>query len=141
MRDILNKSKATAAMVYAARTGSANGATIDTRDFGSLLFVIQLATVTTADSSNYFTFSLEHSDDSGMSGAVAVTPALGLLGANIVVDESTVDNDKLAMLGYSGAKRYVRLVATETGTASAAFSAVAIQQHAAIEKVGDEGLA
>ena len=47
----------------------------------------------------------------------------------------------VGMMGYVGGKRYVRLVVTETGTASAAFSAVAVQSLSAIQPVGDQAFA
>lgn len=141
MRDQINSKKVSKAFAYASRTASANGEIIDTRGFGALTFVIQLATVTTADSSNYFTFTLEAGDDSGLSDKATVTAATGLLGSNLVVNDATTQSDFIGMMAYVGGKRYVRLVATETGTASAAFSAVAVQELADVQPVGDTALA
>ena len=141
MRDNLNNAKVSKAFAYASRTASANGEIIDTRGFDSLTFVIQLATVTTADGSNLFTFTLQHGDDSGLSDGATVTAATGLLGSNLVVNDSTTQSDMIGMMGYAGGKRYVRLVATETGTASAAFSAVAVQGFPHVAPVGDQAFA
>ena len=141
MRDNLNNAKVSKAFAYASRTASANGEIIDTRGFDSLTFVIQLATVTTADATNFFTFTLQHGDDSGLSDAATVTAATGLLGSNLVVNDSTTQSDMIGMMGYAGGKRYVRLVATETGTASAAFSAVAVQGFPHVAPVGDQAFA
>lgn len=141
MRDQINSKKVSKAFAYASRTASANGEIIDTRGFGALTFIIQLATVTTADSSNYFTFTLEAGDDSGLSDKATVTAATGLLGSNLVVNDATTQSDFIGMMAYVGGKRYVRLVATETGTASAAFSAVAVQELADVQPVGDTALA
>ena len=140
MRDTLNQTKATKAFAYASRTASANGEIIDTVGFDGLTFVVQLATVTTADSSNYFTLTLEAGDASNLSDAATVTAATGLLGSNLVIND-TGQSDYIGEMGYAGGKRYVRLVATETGTASAAFSAVAVQSLPTVAPVGDQALA
>lgn len=141
MRDKLNNQKVSKAFAYASRTASANGEIIDTRDFGSLTFIIQLATVTTADATNFFTFTIQHGDESNLSDAATVTAATGLLGTNLVVNDSTTQSDMIGMMGYAGGKRYVRLVATETLTASAAFSAVAVQELPDVAPVGDQAFA
>lgn len=142
MRDKLNNQKVSKAFAYASRTATGNGEIIDTRGFGSLTFVVQLATVTTADSSNYFTLTLQHGDDSGLSDAATVTAATGLLGSNLVINDAGTQSDMIGMMGYAaGGKRYVRLVATETGTASAAFSAVAVQALPDVAPVGDQAFA
>lgn len=142
LRDTIDGMKVTSAFNYASRTASANGTNIiDMRGFGACTFVVQLATVTTADGSNYFTLTLEAGDDSGLSDGAVVTAATGLLGSNLVINDSGTQSDKVGMMGYVGGKRYVRMVATETGTASAAFSAVAVQSLAATQPVGDEAFA
>lgn len=141
MRDKLNNQKVSKAFAYGSRTATANGEIIDTRGFGALTFVIQLATVTTADATNFFTFTLQHGDDSGLSDAATVTAATGLLGSNLVVNDSTTQSDMIGMMGYAGGKRYVRLVATETLTASAAWSAVAVQELPEVAPVGDQAFA
>lgn len=141
MRSQINNQKVSKAFAYASRTASANGEIIDTRGFGAITFVVQLATVTTADSSNYFTLTLEHGDDSSLSDKATVTAATGLLGTNLVINDATTQSDFVGMMAYAGNKRYVRLVATETGTASAAFSAVAVQELPHVAPVGDEALA
>jgi hypothetical protein len=141
MRDKLNNQKVSKAFAYASRTASGNGEIIDVRGFDALTFVIQLATVTTADSSNYFTFTLQAGDDSSLSDAATVTAATGLLGSNLVINDATAQSDFIGMMGYAGGKRYVRLVATETGTASAAFSAVAVQGLPTVAPVGDQAFA
>jgi len=134
LRDSYNGFKVDSAFDYAGRTASANGEIIDLQGFGGCGFVIQLATVTTADGSNYFTFTIEHGDASNLSDAAVVTSATGLLGSNLVVND-TGQSDTVSKMGYVGGKRYVRLVATETGTASAAFSAVAVRTLATAQPV------
>jgi len=142
LRDSLDEIKVTSAFNYAARTASANGTNIiDMQGFGACSFVVQLATVTTADSSNLFTFTITHGDDSTLSDAATVTAALGLLGSNLVINDAATQSNMRGIMGYVGGKRYVRLVATETGIASAAFSADAIQTMGASQPVGDSAFA
>ena len=142
LRDSLNGTKVTSAFDYASRTATANGTNIiDMRGFGACSFVVQLATVTTADSSNLFTFTISHGDDSALSDAATVTAATGLLGSNLVINDSATQSNMRGIMGYVGGKRYVRLVATETGTASAAFSADCIQEMATTQPVGDSAFA
>ena len=141
MRDSLNQTKVTSAFDYASRTATANGTNIiDMQGYDSCVFVIQLATVTTADGSNLFTFTIQAGDDSGLSDGATVTAATGLLGSNLVVND-TAQSNKVGLMGYVGGKRYARLVATETGTASAAFSAVAVQGMPHVAPVGDQAFA
>lgn len=141
MRDSLNQTKVTSAFDYASNTATANGTNvIDMQGFDSCLFVIQLATVTTADATNFFTFTIQAGDASDLSDGATVTAATGLLGSNLVVNNTNLSN-KVGMMGYAGGKRYARLVATETLTASAAFSAVAVQGLPHVAPVGDSAFA
>jgi hypothetical protein len=141
MRDSLNQTKATSAFDYASRTATANGTNIiDMQGFDSCLFVIQLATVTTADATNFFTFTIQAGDASDLSDGATVTAATGLLGSNLVVNNTNLSNT-VGTMGYAGGKRYARLVATETLTASAAFSAVAVQGLPHVAPVGDSAFA
>ena len=141
MRDSLNQIKATSAFDYASRTATANGTNIiDMQGFDACTFVVQVAAVTTADGSNYFTLTIQAGDASDLSDGATVTAATGLLGSNIVID-ATGDANKVGLMGYAGGKRYARLVATETGTAVAAFSAVAVQQLPHVAPTGDSTLA
>lgn len=142
LRDSMNDFKVTSAFNYASRTATANGTNIiDMRGFSACTFVVQLATVTTADSSNYFTLTLEHGDDSSLTDGAVVTAATGLLGSNLVINDSTTQSNMRGLMGYVGGKRYVRMVATETGTASAAFSADCIQHMSATQPTGDQAFA
>lgn len=141
MRDSLNQTKVTSAFNYASNTATANGTNIiDMQGYDSCVFVVQLATVTTADATNFFTFTLQHGDASDLSDGATVTAATGLLGSNLVVNDTGLSN-KVGMMGYSGGKRYVRMVATETLTASAAWSAVAVQGLPHVAPVGDQAFA
>lgn len=109
----------------ATLTATTAGNIIDRQGYELVDVIVQVGTSTTADSSNYFTVSLTASDDSGMSGEVAVTASNGLVGSNLVIN-ATGDANDVNHLGYNGPLRYVRLAATETGTASVQIAAVAV---------------
>lgn len=108
----------------ATLTQTTTGNIIDLQGYGAADILVQVGTATTADADNYFTVSLTHSDASNMTGEEAVTAALGLLGANLVLN-ATTDANKVNHIGYAGNKRYIRLAVTETGTASVQVAAVA----------------
>jgi hypothetical protein len=124
----------------ATLTATTNGNTIDRAGYGQVDFNVQVGTSTTADADNLFTVSLEHSDASDMDPAEAVTAANGLLGANLVIN-ATGDANKVNHIGYNGIKRYVRLVATETGTASVQICATAVLSEPAQQPVANADIA
>ena len=123
----------------ATLTGTTTGNIIDMQGYQEALIIVHVGTATTADGSNYFTVSLTHSDDSGMSGEETVTASNGLLGANLVIN-ATTDANKVAKLGYNGGKRYIRLAATETGTASVQIAAAGVLLRPAHAPVSNSDL-
>lgn len=99
------------------------GQIIDNQGFSSLEYVIAYGIL--ADAAATFTPLLEHSDDSGMAGAVPV-PDSDLLGTEVVRDQA--DDNIVDKLGYKGSLRFTRLTITPADNATAAdFSAVAVQ--------------
>lgn len=99
------------------------GAIIDTLDFESLEYVIQVGTITTGTVS----FVLEEGDDSGLSDAAAVSAdeTLGALTGLLVTDD-----DSTKRLGSIGKKRYQRLSLQPAGSAAINFiGASAILGH------------
>ena len=124
--DLYNQLSPVNAMDIAARTASANGNIIDMLGFSELVIAILTGTTTTADATNRFDFKLQHgsaSDGSDMAD-VALTDVQGAPSINL----ATQDNVLLGKIAYKpleqSAKRYVRLVATEVGTADATFGAI-----------------
>ncbi len=80
-------------------------------------------TGSTLDSSNYWTWKMEHADDdgTGVAGSYTnvaaadvqgVTPSNGIV---ITVDDDAEDN-VLHKIGYIGGKRFVKITPAETGT-------------------------
>lgn len=110
--------------VSVADTTAQVGQIIDKKGFESLTYVI--ATGSIADADCTFTVLLEESNDSGMSGAVAVDDA-DLLGTEVLAAFQFDDDNETRKLGYIGSKRYTRLTITPVANASAAvICAVAI---------------
>ena len=100
---------------------------------GSLFFLVNVDAITTADSTNFWTFKLFHSDakasDTALTGGVEVTAATGLLNASSpVVNATTLTTlaQKSILIGYRGTKAYVQLQPTETLTAAITISVIAI---------------
>lgn len=132
MRDLTNNVtfKRVISPVSVADNTAQVGQIIDRRGYDSLTYVI--ATGSLADADATFTVLLEESDDSGMSGAVAVADA-DLLGTEALAGFVFSDDDKCRKLGYVGGKRYTRLTITPANNASAGLMcAVAMLGHPAV---------
>lgn len=90
------------------------GAIIDTLDFESLEYIIQVGVITTGTVS----FILEQGDDSGLSDA-AVVPADEVLGA--LTGFLVTDDTSTKRVGSIGKKRFQRLSLQPAGTAAINF--------------------
>lgn len=98
---------------------------IDRRGYESLSFVILAGSLADADAT--FTVLLEESADGSSFTAVADAD---LLGTEVLASFNFADDNKTRKLGYTGARRYLRLTVTPTGNSSAALiGAVAILAH------------
>jgi hypothetical protein len=122
MHDIANNVKFSAAKGAGAVTASGQGSVVDASGFQSVAFGILVGTVTTADSSNYFTFTVQEGDLSDGSD-MANIPADRIIGSAVL--NAAGQANSCLKIGAIPAKRYVRLAWTETGAASAEFGAVA----------------
>jgi len=123
MHDIANNVKFSAAKGAGAVTASGQGSVVDTSGFQSVAFGILVGTVTTADASNYFTFTVQEGDLSDGSD-MADIPTNRIIGSAVL--NAAGQANSCLKIGAIPAKRYVRLAWTETGTlASAEFGAVA----------------
>lgn len=124
----------------ATLTATGAGNIIDRAGYGLADFLVQVGTSTTADGSNYFTISLEAGDVSNLSDAAAVTSSNGLVGANLVIN-ATADANLVNHIGYNGPKRYVRLVYTETGTASVQICGTCVLSDPLLAAVSNTSIA
>lgn len=97
----------------AARTASANGATVDRHvslaAYRSVMLVVHSGVVT--DGTHAFKIQISDDDSSW-----ADAPAADLQGSAISVTSTT--DDQVYTLGYNGPARYVRAVSTVTGSPS-----------------------
>jgi hypothetical protein len=122
---IYRKSKSVRALPTALRNANAavNGDTIDRYqttgpEYRTVLFVLQSGTLTDGS----VVWSVEDSDDGSTWGA----PATGNIQGTAPTWAATVD-DTTADVGYSGAKRYCRIVATQSGaTTGGTYGAAAV---------------
>ncbi|NIS52141.1 hypothetical protein GWN42_14040 [candidate division KSB1 bacterium] len=123
--DLYNNVKAVNALNHQGplTNGTVAGVIIDTKDFESIVFVIQSATITDGT----HTVKLEDGDDSGLSDAADV-PAADLLGA--LPAFLAADDNAVKRVGCVTKKRYVRLSIVTTGaTTGGSLGATAVQGH------------
>lgn len=133
MKDLMNliDVKRVISPVSVADNTAQVGQIIDRKGFNSLTFLIALGSIADVDAT--FTVLLEESNDSGMSGAVAVADA-DLIGTELLAGFQFDDDNKTRKLGYKGNLRYTRLTITPVNNASAALlAAVAVLGSAQIE--------
>lgn len=129
MRDLFNaiNLKCVLSPASVADNTAQVGQVIDRLGFDSVTYAIMTGSIADADAT--FTVLLEESDDSGMSGAVAVADA-DLLGTEVLAGWQFDDDNECRKLGYIGGKRYTRMTITPVGNGSAAvFGAMAILGH------------
>lgn len=138
MRDLVSSFTFKNALDFAASTGSRDGEVIDVQGYDSATIVVHLGTVTTGSATNHFTYDLYHGDLASGTDATTV-PAGERIGAAVDVDTTTVSNQTIAF-GYLGNKRYIKVVESETGTASIEAGAVAILGHGAQQPSGGADL-
>lgn len=109
---------------------------IQGKPVGAVYFVFNVDAIAAADSSNYFTFNLWHSDaitsPTALDGGVLVTPTTGLLNAaapTVKATTLTTQAEKFVIVGYRGIKRYVQMQPTETNTSDITGSVFAVLGH------------
>lgn len=120
-RDINNQvSVATTIDPAAARTATTTGSSVDLAGYRAAMVIVHNGVYTDGE----FTPTLEESDASG-SGFTTVAAA-DLSGSFSAVTSST--DVSIQEVGYLGAKRYIRLVMTESSASTGAlFSAVVVR--------------
>jgi hypothetical protein len=127
-RDIMSHLDAVEALTAAAISATTNGVVVDTHDYNSVAFLIQVAAVTNLSSVDYISITAEEGDEAG-AGDFAAIPTNRRLGPAIVLNASAQANSVLETGYAKGTKRYMRLVFTETAGNSGvtvALSALAL---------------
>lgn len=133
MKDIHNNVKASRVLAPVSITTSTTtaGQIIDTKEFGSLEFVIAAGALNAGS----FTPLLEHSDAANMADS-AVVPVAELLGTIAGATFANTEDNLVKKIGYRGIKRYVRLSIVSAGASGAnLIGAVALQSVPAVAPV------
>lgn len=125
VRDLYHNISAVKSISPAARTASHNGAGVDIRGYESATALVSVGVWTDGT----HTFELQESDDDSTYTAVADSD---LLGSEPVVDAADEDEQVYAV-GYSGTKRYLRVVATvASATTGAIYGVTIVRGHPAL---------
>lgn len=115
-KDLFNNLVIAKAINPASITATTTPISVDRQGFGSVLAVVQTGAMTTVSDSNFFELTLVESDDGITFTDVADTDVIGSNVNLIVKCDASGDANSTFKLGYKGAKRYVSVLATETGT-------------------------
>ena len=136
MRDLYRNILVTQHVHPVVATSTKTSTTIDLQGYDSanVLFAIG-ASGDTLSGSVYWTLKLTHSDDNSSYSDVALAE-LNNATATVVIDASSED-ETVYGFGYNGAKRYLRAVATPTGTHTngTPLGVVALRGHAGLKPV------
>lgn len=95
------------ALTIAARTATANGASVDRTPIGARTALVVIHTGTITDGTH--TISIQESDDNSSWGNVPAGDLQGSAPAIVAADDNRVFE-----VGYMGHKRYVRVISTVT---------------------------
>lgn len=110
LKDLKNNLEAFNSLVPAARIATANGTGYDSAKVNGVIAVVSVGTVTDGT----HTFKLQESDDNSAFTDVAVGD---LIGSFVAATSNSVQR-----VGYTGIKRYVRVVQTVSGATTGAFT-------------------
>lgn len=120
MKDLYNKIEVVSVLDPITVSATATYTDIDLQGFNSAVILIHMGVDAALDGSNYWTFTLQDSADGTTYANVETADMLDLTvtsGVVLTVDSTSEDNT-VYKIGYVGGKRYLQLVATETGTLS-----------------------
>lgn len=115
-RDLVSDIKVTQAFVNANRTATTTSDAIDTQGFGSAAVVFDIGnSADTLSGTVFWTLSLTECDTSGGT-YTAVAAADIVSGVATYVIDAPAEDSIAVKVGYIGTKRYIKGVATATGT-------------------------
>ncbi len=136
MRDLYRNILVSQPLSPAAVSTTQTSATVDLQGYNSTNVVFSIGlSAATLSGSVFWTLKLTHSDDNSTFTDVALTD-LNNTALNVVIDASTKDRTVYGF-GYMGNKRYLRAVATPTGThaGTTPIGVVALRSEAAYQPV------
>lgn len=125
-KDLYSNLSVQPAILPASISATTTPVSVDRRGYESVSAVVNCGAMTTiTDGTNNFVITLVESVDGSTWTAVAAEDIIG--GANnTIVTLVTASAGLTYTLGYKGNKRYVSVLATETGTAVAIFGATIV---------------
>lgn len=132
MRDLYHNVKATQVVVPATQTATVTSSAIDMKGYDSLSVLFDVGNSgDTLSGSVFWTLKLQDSDDDSVYADVGTSGLLNST-ATTVIDAPSEDSLAVAF-GYIGGKRYVKAVATKTGTHTngTPMGVIALQGNAA----------
>ncbi len=116
MRDLYRNVKTTQVFNPTNSSVARTSTGVDTQGFSSATFVFAVgASGDTLSGSVFWTLKLQHSDDNSSFSDTVAADLLNDPTVTYVIDSSTEDEQAYSF-GYKGTKRYMRGVATPTGT-------------------------
>jgi hypothetical protein len=136
MKDLYNNLNALQALNPQTATTTRTSSTIDLQGYNGALALFAIGTSgDTLSGSVYWTLKLQHSDDDSSYSDVTGADTLG--GVTTVVVDAPGEAQATYKIGYVGAKRYLKGVATPTGTHTngTPMAILAIRGHASINPV------
>lgn len=119
-------------------TTPSKGNIVDTSGFEAVTFLFMTGTVTDAGTSSGFATEIQESDTTADVDFTAVDDAnlVGLESALTVTSDSA-DGVVTGVIGYTGAKKYVRCVVTGTTGTDAVINGIVVLQRPVIKPVAD----
>ena len=119
MRDLYHNVLATQVLSPATVTTAQTSSAIDMQGYNSASVVFAIGhSGDTLSGSLFWTLKLQHSDSSGSGYSDTATTDINAGVATIVIDGSTNADSAAYSFGYIGGKRYLKAVATPTGSVS-----------------------
>ncbi len=136
MKDMYHNILVSAHVDPVTATTTQTSTTIDLKGYNAAMVVFSLgATGDTLSGSVYWTLKLQHSSDDSDYDDVDAADVLG--GVTSVVVDANSEDEALFHFGYTGNKRYLKAVATATGTHTngTPMAVVALRGNAAYSPV------
>jgi hypothetical protein len=107
-------------------TAAVASSLVDMQGFNALEIALVTGTISDAGTASGFTVKLQESDTTAAADFTDVAAADAINGTVSVTNTTDTDDDKIiGRLGYTGRKRYVRVVATGTTNSAGALHPIA----------------
>jgi hypothetical protein len=103
-------------------TSTKTGAGVDMQGYGAALISFSTGVLTTANSTDKLTVTLQEDDDVAF-GTVGTVAAADMIGTPPTINDSATQASKTFTFGYIGKKRYIRVLATVAASFSGLIGA------------------